>query len=492
MDRHVCRRCVLCLLLPLLAPPGVRGDDLLAGTQWDLLRLAEGDATMTRVPAQRSPGGRPTAWRIALENRGPDPEIQVARGPVRPEQIQARIQSYRTGTLIITVHHRDGRPVPHAVVRVEQTRHAFLVGCNIFNLQPDNEEPWQQAYQKRFTELLNYATLPFYWGAFEPQPGKPQYARLDRMARWCRDHGLALKGHPLVWHEVYPGWAPRSADAAIPLLKQRVTDLITHYRDLISYWDVLNEAKAAGAYANGEEAWIKRDGPASVVATALAWAREASWGTHNTLFYNDFDTTEKNVVLLRQLQARHALPDAIGIQSHMHGGNWPLERVWQVADRFARFGRPLHFTEVTVLSGPWWNNLDPHHPPGDWVTTAEGEAEQAAYLKQLYSVLFSHPAVRAITYWDLSDRGAWQNAPAGLLRADMSPKPAYLRLMALSHGRWWTRAEGRTDPRGRYQTRAFCGDYRVSVTDGQNRTVEHSVSLPMACGEKRITVVLPR
>ena len=43
-------------------------------------------------------------------------------------------------------------------------------------------------------------------------------------------------------------------------------------------------------------------------------------------------------------------------------------------------------------------------------------------------MIFSHPAVEAITWWDFSDRGAWQRAPAGFLRDDLSPKPAYERL----------------------------------------------------------------
>ena len=73
-------------------------------------------------------------------------------------------------------------------------------------------------------------------------------------------------------------------------------------------------------------------------------------------------------------------------------------------------------------------------------------------------VLFSHPAVEAITWWDLTDRGAWKRAPAGLLRADMSPKPAYEELKKLVKDKWWTRAAQKTAADGTASFRGFLGE----------------------------------
>ncbi|MGO8702789.1 MAG: endo-1,4-beta-xylanase [Candidatus Brocadiia bacterium] len=411
---------------------------------------------------------------VRVENLGPDPKAIAARAAIEPAAVEERIRKFRTGDLRVVVRGADGNAVPGADVRVEMTRSEFLFGCNIFMLNPAGTEPWQIAYQKEFTDLLNYATLPFYYGAFEPERGKPQYERLEAMARWCRDHGIERKGHPLVWHEVWPRWAPVSPDEAIPLLRERVLAIIRHYRGLISYWDVLNEANNAANYADraGEGAWIKRDGPAAVVATALGWAREAAGSDHDTLLYNDFNTGEENVRLLRQLQERNALPDAIGIQSHMHDGVWPLVRVWETCERFAVFNRPIHFTETTVLSSMKKPKSYDDVPRGDWPTTPEGEAAQAEYVEKFYALLFSHPAVQAITWWDFSDRGAWRNAPSGLVREDMSPKPAYEKLHALIRGKWWTNAGGKSDAAGTFSTRAFYGDYRIIATSADGRRAE--------------------
>ncbi len=423
---------------------------------------------------------------IHVWNEGLDPAVSAADEAIRPEAVEARIRQYRTGSLRIEVVDRSGKPVRGASVQIQQTQHAFLFGSNIFQLNPTDTSPLQTEYQRRFAALLNYATLPFYWGSFEPEEGRKAYERLEAMARWCREHGIVTKGHPLVWHEVYPRWAPTDPDKAVRLLEARVKEIIPRYAGLIRYWDVFNEANNAAMFVRtGTGAWVKRDGPVAAVAAALRWAREASKGTDTVLLYNDFNTTEANVRLLQGLKERRSLPDAIGIQSHMHGGVWPLTKVWMVTEQFARFGRPIHYTEVTVLSGD-----RPSTPAAPWVTTPEGEQKQADYVERFYSLLFSHPSVEAITWWDFSDLNAWQAAPAGFLRKDMSPKPAYERLMGLIKGKWWTHASGATDARGVYTVTAFQGTHEVTVSDGRGRTKTVSVTLPIRKKRAAVRVVL--
>jgi GH35 family endo-1,4-beta-xylanase len=389
-----------------------------------------------------------------------------------------RIARYRMGALVVRVVDQRGRPVRDASVKVEQTRHAFLFGSNIFRLDPRDTSPAQLAYQQRFAALFNYATLPFYWGQFERTEGRPDYARLEAMARWCAAHGIKTKGHPLVWQEVYPRWASNDPDVVIPLLRHRVEDLITHYKGLVNIWDVVNEANAAAGFDNGVGHWVKRDGAASEVRTALTWARAAGAGADETFIYNDYETGPKNVALLSELRDANSLPDAVGIQSHMHQGVWPLSRVWETCETFARIGRPIHFTEVTVVSAEARTGINYHgRPATDWPTTPAGEAQQAEYVANFYTLLFSHPSVRAITWWDFSDAGAWLGAPAGLLRRDMTPKPAYERLLQLVRGKWWTRASGMTNRAGEYGTRAFLGSYTITVAaSGRARTVNAEVT----------------
>jgi hypothetical protein len=149
------------------------------------------------------------------------------------------------------------------------------------------------------------------------------------------------------------------------------------------------------------------------------------------------------------------LYDVIGIQSHMHGGYWGAQRAWEVCEQFSKFKKPLHFTETTVVSGPGSDK--------GWLTTPEGEENQARCVTDFYTVLFSHPAVEAITWWDFTDQDAWQGAPAGFVRADMMPKPAYDQLKALIKGKWWTQAEAQTASNGETRFRGFFGQYTLSA-----------------------------
>jgi hypothetical protein len=63
----------------------------------------------------------------------------------------------------------------------------------------------------------------------------------------------------------------------------------------------------------------------------------------------------------------------------------------------------------------------------------------------------------------LSD-GGWLNAPAGLLRKDHSPKPAYEELLKLVKGEWWLAPTKMTsDANGQFSFTGFLGEYDLSL-----------------------------
>jgi hypothetical protein len=125
-----------------------------------------------------------------------------------------------------------------------------------------------------------------------------------------------------------------------------------------------------------------------------------------------------------------------------------------------------------------------HERRTDWPTTKEGEKSQLEYVQKLYRLLFSHPSVEAITWWDFPD-GCWQGAPAGLVRSDLTPKPIYERLLEMVKGEWWTQSRGRTDGKGEYRFRGFCGEYDVTIRGSQE-------SLTVSQGENHWAFKLTR
>jgi GH35 family endo-1,4-beta-xylanase len=385
-------------------------------------------------------------------------------------QANARIQKYRTGNADLRLLGPDGKPLKKgARVEIQQTRHSFLFGSNIFMLGHCNTPEANAGYEKRFSDLFNYATVPFYWWAYERQAGQPNYDDSDRIATWCADHNITMKGHPLAWNYVDPSWLPADPGAAMQLQMQRISDIVGRFKDQIRYFDVVNEATRFSRPETLEHApklteAIQQMGVQNYLRAAFNRAREAN--PQATLVINDYVTTDEYVQkVISQLVSDSAQPlyDVIGIQCHQHRQAWSAQQTWEICERFAKLGKPLHFTEATLLSGELGWELQASRPGFDWASTPEGELRQAKEVAQFYTILFSHPAVQAITWWDLSDQGAWQDAPAGLVRDDMTPKPAYDVLMNLIKGQWWTHAKTRTTRDGVAEFHGFYGDYKVTV-----------------------------
>ena len=400
------------------------------------------------------------------------------------EAVQQRIEKHRKADATVVVRDAKGKPVAGAEVTVKQVRHAFLFGCNIFRWGRLGDEKLEAAYRRRFADLLNYATLGFYWPSYEHQKGKPNHEYTERVARWCKANAVATKGHPLAWNYADAPWYPTDADQLRRLQMARIEDCVSRFRGLIDRWDVVNEA---AHFDRGEfvrraprhTAMWKEVGQMVFTRQCFLHARKAA--PQATLLINDYRTDAAYEKVIRELvdPAGKRMYDVIGIQSHMHGGAWSDKKIWDVCQRFAKFSVPLHFTEVTILSGQrGWNG-----PKGGWPSTPEGEKYQAENVVRFYTMLFSHPAVEAITWWDFSDNGSWKRAPAGFVRKDMTPKPAYEALRKLVKGKWWTRAMVRTDAAGTAAVRGFLGEYEVDVAIG-GKTVTKRFTLGKGEGNR--------
>ena len=386
------------------------------------------------------------------------------------DQTDARIEKCRKGDIVLKVVGPNNKPLEDGLtVNIEQTCHKFLFGCNIFKLGRCQTPEDNANYQRHFAELLNYATLPFYWWNYERQRGQPDDARTDEIVRWCKAHNVTTKGHPLAWNWAEPPWLPDDPEVAMQAQLDRIRRCVQQFKNDIDIWDVVNEATHYDRPQAKERApalteAISRMGVGAYVRQAFKAARQAN--PKATLIINDYRTDpayEEKVISQLVDESGQPLYDVIGIQSHMHGGYWGAQRAWEVCEYFAKFGKPLHFTETTVVSGPRTKEA--------WHTTPEGEKRQAEQVSEFYRVLFSHPAVEAVTWWDFTDQNAWQGAPAGLIRADMTHKPAYEQLHQLIKGKWWTRTETTLQADGKVRFRGFFGEYKVTVrSDGQQLT----------------------
>jgi len=409
------------------------------------------------------------------------------------ERANARIEKHRKADAIVTVVDSNGDAVNEAKIQIEQTRHSFLFGSNIFKWGHVGDEKGEAEYRRRFADVFNFATLPFYWPTYEPKKDEPIHDQIEPAARWCKQQGITCKGHPLAWNYAEPRWLPDDSQQILDLQLARIDDCVKRFSGLIDMWDVVNEAthfdrgefkKRAPKYT----AMWAEVGQIEFTRKCFLRARQANQRT--TLLINDYRVDPPYVQLIEKLvdEADKPMYDVIGIQSHQHGGAWTNRKIWETCERFAPFGVPLHFTETTIISGQrGWRRSDRGQA---WDTTPEGEAYQAREVERFYTMLYSHPSVEAITWWDFSDLHAWQRAPAGFLRKDMSPKPAYDTLHKLIKDKWWTRTEVKTDDQGVARFRGTTGDYKLTVKVPGGEPVTLPVSVVR--GEKNeFTIRLP-
>ena len=384
--------------------------------------------------------------------------------------------NHRKATARLRILNPDGTPAAGRSVRIDQVSHQFLFGCGAFDAvelmrtKDEQKKAFLQERMEKWLALFNYGTLPFYWGRYEPVEGMTAYNETMAAARWLREKGVQVKGHPLCWHTACAPWLMQYSNEEI-LRRQleRIHRDVTAFRGVIGLWDVINEVVIMpefDKYDNAITRICKELGRVPLVKAVFAAAKEND--PDAVLLINDFNTSKRYEQLIEDLLEADVPISVIGIQSHQHQGYWGAEKLNDVLERFSRFGLPIHFTENTLISGaimpPHIVDLNDWQVP-EWPSTPEGEERQAREISEMYSILFSHPSVEAITTWDFND-GCWLKAPSGFVHEDNSEKPSYHALRGLIHGDWETHETLTTDGDGYVSFSGFKGGYTVQAEAG--------------------------
>ena len=386
---------------------------------------------------------------------------------------------HRKARAVLRVLDGQGRPVANAHLHLDQKSHDFLFGCGAFDAIPYTNEkkgdPFLGDRMEKWLRLFNYGTLPFYWGRYEPEEGKPAFENRMNAARFLTGRGVRLKGHPLCWHTVCADWLMQYDDKTI-LDKQleRIHRDVTAFAGVIDIWDVINEVVIMpefDRYDNAVTRICKRYGRVPLVKEVFEAAKAAN--PKALLLINDFNLSDRYAELIRDCLDAGVPIGAIGLQTHQHQGYMGVEKLEEVLRRFEGFGLPLHFTENTLVSGHLMPghivDLNDYQVP-EWPTTPEGESRQAREWTEMLGLLFEHPQVEAVTAWDFTD-GCWLGAPSGLLAADNREKPAYRALEGLIRGDWRSEGDIVTDENGCARVEGFKGMY--TLTDGTRVTDFH-------------------
>lgn len=417
------------------------------------------------------------------------------------EQTDEGIERNRKGDAVLRITDAAGNPCAGVSVSAVQKSHAFRFGANLFMLDGIETPEKQEAYKTRFADLFNMATLPFYWDSTEPTEGATRYAAdspflyrrppIDLCLNFCAAHGIEPREHALAYDRFFPRWL---YDASVERVKAayetRCRQIAARYADKIPTIEVTNEME----WQEGKTAFY--DEP-DFVEFCFKTARK--YFPHNQLGINEHQglawgdrcrATDKYYAYIEANLLKGVPIDAIGMQFHMFHRRekeytatrpyYDPHNLRRHMDLYAAFGLPLQVTEVTIPA---------------YTHDEQDEAIQAELIENLYRIWFSHPAMEQIIYWNLTDGYAhvWTDDLdairraqgdmtlgenryyGGLLRFDMSPKPAYTALKRLICEEWHTEATLTTDADGKVTFRGFYGDYTVTLAQG-DKTVTRELT----------------
>ena len=405
------------------------------------------------------------------------------------EKISSGIEQYRKGYANLVVKDSEGNPVPGAKIKLNQKSHEFKFGANLFMLDELETDEKNEAYKKYFADTFNMATLPFYWDATEPDKGKTRYAKdsekiyrrpaIDLCMDFCEKHGIEPREHALAYDAFFPKWLYDASVSEVKhALEKRYREISERYKDKIPTIEVTNEME-----------WEKGKTTFYDEPDYVEWCFKLAekYFPANQLVINEYTglpwgdrcrATDKYYAYIETAMLKGARIDAIGMQYHMffkseeeYKNTRPFydpENLYKHMDLYSNFEKPLQVTEVTI---PAYSN------------GAEDEAIQAEIIEKLYSIWFSHPNVEQIIYWNLVDGYAhlWDPSPekikasqgdmtlgenyyyGGLLRFDMTPKPAYYAIKNLIEKKWHTETEVVTNSDGKVKFKGFFGEYDVEI-----------------------------
>ncbi len=366
---------------------------------------------------------------------------------------------------------------------VHQKNHEFKHGANIFMLDEMETPEKNEAYKTNFASTFNLATLPFYWNTLEPERNQPRYSKSspriyrrpapDICIDYCMANRIEPKAHCLNYSSLVPGWLPANRPQELKmLLAKRFQELSERYAQRVPMWEVTNET-----FWHSDMPQFPIYNDPEFVEWSFKMAETYFPGNklvineaHCCIFnQNPYQTNRTQYYMqIERALLKGARIDGIGLPFHMFhtlenatnaASYYSPLNMYNVLDSFAKLNKPLQITEITIPA---------------YTDKQEDEELQAEIMRYLYSMWFSHPAMEGIIYWNLTDGYGWNAEPGdmnagenyyrgGLMRFDMTPKPALKVIQDLFTKEWHTEKTFDINADSYGYFKGFCGDYEAEL-----------------------------
>lgn len=286
---------------------------------------------------------------------------------------------------------------PPTTLRGWADQRKLAVGAAVAIPALDTDEDYREVLAREFNAVV--AENAMKWDATEPQQGSFTFADGDKLVDFAAQNKMRVRGHTLVWHQQLPDWVSKgdwTKETLSEVLRQHVTNVVSHYKGKVYAWDVVNEAIGDNGDIRGS-VWSNVIGP-EYIEIAFRAAREAD--PDALLFYNDYGaemiSPKADAVynLVKDLKERGVPIDGVGMQMHTTLEDYvdPLSLQMNIK-RLAELGLVVHITEMDVRIP-------------EKFTPEEAEAQAKIYGDVLRGCL-AEEACQAILVWGVDDNHSW-------------------------------------------------------------------------------------
>lgn len=262
-------------------------------------------------------------------------------------------------------------------------------------------------------------------GEIHPAEGVWHFEEADRVANFCRQNGIPLRGHNLCWHSQFCDWMftdkkgkPVSKEVFYKRLREHIHTVVNRYKDVVYAWDVVNEAISDQGFARpGEEPNPYRISRLyqlcgdEFIAKAFEFAHEAD--PNAILFYNDYNETDPGkrdriYNMVKKMQEAGVPITGIGMQGHYNIYGPSDEDIETAIVKYSQLVKHIHVTELDIrvnedMGGQLRFNQGNAQPLPSYLAI-----QQQDQYNRVFKVLRKHhDVIDNVTFWNLGDRDSW-------------------------------------------------------------------------------------
>ncbi len=270
------------------------------------------------------------------------------------------------------------------------------------------------------------------WVNIRPTKQFWNWSDLDKMVDFAEENDIIIKGHPLIWDEQTPSFVNgvKTKEAALEILVEHITEIMTRYKGRIQIYDVVNEPFAEDG-SMLDSFWYRTCGTEFIdVAFRTARAIDPDAELILNEFNNEFAGHPKSdgmYEFVKGMVDRGVPIDGIGIQMHIMAESYfNAEALQENIQRYADLGLTVSFTEIDIrIKNP---------------VTEDKEAQQIAAYRGLMEAALANENAKHFVVWGFADSRSWiPRAFSGYSSAHLfendaeprNPKPAFKEIEAV-------------------------------------------------------------